>query len=129
MIDRNLTVSYLIVDEMHQEHPQLIKDQYWDEVFPNELPYNDESKRAVPPEPSTAKLGLTNLENKDNLSTIDSIHSITSHTNFDPYADQKDNVPSSKVTFNGNDAMSTSTDRKISSEEMNLQTSPTGCKL
>ena len=25
-------MSYLIVDEMHAEHPELIKDQYWDEV-------------------------------------------------------------------------------------------------
>ena len=24
---------------MHHEHPELIKDQYWDEVFPTELPY------------------------------------------------------------------------------------------
>lgn len=31
-------VSYLIVDEMHNEHPQLIKDQYWDDVEFN-LPY------------------------------------------------------------------------------------------
>ncbi|EDW79452.2 uncharacterized protein Dwil_GK20485 [Drosophila willistoni] len=58
MIDRNLTTSYLIVDEMHQEHPELLKDQYWDEVFPNELPYADESQRQAPPEASTAKLDL-----------------------------------------------------------------------
>ena len=30
--------SYLVVDEMHQEHPELIKDAYWDEVD-FELPY------------------------------------------------------------------------------------------
>ncbi|XP_026472066.1 bestrophin-2-like [Ctenocephalides felis] len=34
LVDRNLQVSYLIVDEMHHDHPELIKDQYWDEVFP-----------------------------------------------------------------------------------------------
>ena len=38
LIDRNLQVSYLIVDEMHAEHPELVRDQYWDEQFP-ELPY------------------------------------------------------------------------------------------
>ena len=38
LIDRNLQVSYLIVDEMHLEHPDLVKDQFWDEAFP-ELPY------------------------------------------------------------------------------------------
>jgi hypothetical protein len=32
MIDRNLQMSYLIVDEMHNEHPELLKDQYWNEI-------------------------------------------------------------------------------------------------
>jgi len=39
LIDRNLQVSYLIVDEMHAEHPDLIRDQYWDDVLPDELPH------------------------------------------------------------------------------------------
>ncbi|XP_017040126.1 bestrophin-2 isoform X2 [Drosophila ficusphila] len=58
MVDRNLQVSYLIVDEMHHEHPELLKDQYWDEVFPNELPYTiaAERFRENHPEPSTAKI-------------------------------------------------------------------------
>lgn len=55
MIDRNLQVSYLIVDEMHHEHPELVKDQYWDDVYPNELPYESEAKREQHPEHSTAK--------------------------------------------------------------------------
>jgi len=29
---------------MHQEHPEMVKDQYWDEVFPAELPYTVASK-------------------------------------------------------------------------------------
>lgn len=37
LIDRNLQMSYLIVDEMHHEHPELLKDQYWDQI-PTELP-------------------------------------------------------------------------------------------
>jgi hypothetical protein len=37
MIDRNLILSYLIVDEMHNDHPELLKDQYWDET-PSTLP-------------------------------------------------------------------------------------------
>ena len=31
-------MAYLIVDEMHEEHPDLMHDKYWDEVFPKELP-------------------------------------------------------------------------------------------
>ncbi|XP_067012462.2 bestrophin homolog 24 [Anabrus simplex] len=45
LVDRNLQVSYLIVDEMHQEHPEMVKDQYWDEVIPQELPYTAASKQ------------------------------------------------------------------------------------
>ncbi|ALC44679.1 Best3 [Drosophila busckii] len=61
LIDRNLQVCYLIVDEMHNEHPELVKDQYWDDVFPQELPYADESQRQAPPEASTARLDLTKI--------------------------------------------------------------------
>jgi hypothetical protein len=38
MIDRNLQVSYLIVDEMHSDYPELVRDHFWDNVFP-EMPY------------------------------------------------------------------------------------------
>lgn len=37
LIDRNLQMSYLIVDDMHNEHPLLLKDQYWNEM-PTNLP-------------------------------------------------------------------------------------------
>lgn len=58
MIDRNLQVSYMIVDEMHHNHPTLVRDQYWDQVFPEELPYTLESLpfRESAPKPSTANL-------------------------------------------------------------------------
>lgn len=49
----------MIVDEMHHEHPELIKDQYWDEV-PSELPYTlaTENQREEHPEPSTARVNV-----------------------------------------------------------------------
>ncbi|XP_055590759.1 bestrophin-4-like [Uranotaenia lowii] len=58
MVDRNLQVSYLIVDDMHHEHPMLVKDQYWDEGFPYELPHTVASavRKEEPPQPSTAKI-------------------------------------------------------------------------
>lgn len=48
----------MLVDEMHHEHPELIKDQFWDEVFPVEVPYtaDTEKYREEAPEPSTAKI-------------------------------------------------------------------------
>lgn len=44
---------------MHHEHPELIKDQYWDEVFPIEVPYTAETEkyREQVPESSTANIG------------------------------------------------------------------------
>lgn len=45
---------------MHHEHPELVKDQYWDEVFPQELPYTAESEpfRDSHPLPSTANIAV-----------------------------------------------------------------------
>ncbi|GIY02631.1 bestrophin-1 [Caerostris extrusa] len=45
VIDRDIQVSYLIVDEMHQEHPELIKDQYWDEI--NGIPCETTNNRSL----------------------------------------------------------------------------------
>lgn len=59
MIDRNLQVSYMIVDEMHHNHPTLVRDQYWDEM-PSELPYTLETQpfRERHPQPSTANIEI-----------------------------------------------------------------------
>ncbi|XP_022921131.2 bestrophin-2 [Onthophagus taurus] len=51
LIDRHIKASYMIVDEMHQEHPELLKDQYWDEVVPKELPYTVASEHYRREEP------------------------------------------------------------------------------
>lgn len=54
-------VSYLIVDEMHHDHPELIRDQYWDEIFPMELPYTAAAQpfREEHPQHSTAGIQLS----------------------------------------------------------------------
>lgn len=44
--------AYMIVDEMHEEHPELLKDQYWEEVVPKDLPYtvaSEHYRRHEPP--------------------------------------------------------------------------------
>lgn len=58
MVDRNLQVSYLIVDEMHHDHPELLKDQYWDDKLPPELPYSSDAAKESHPLPSTAKIAV-----------------------------------------------------------------------
>lgn len=58
IIDRNLQVSYMIVDEMHHEHPELIKDQYWDAILPEDLPYTEGTLREQQPQPSTANIEI-----------------------------------------------------------------------
>lgn len=63
IVDRNVQVSYLIVDEMHHEHPELIRDQYWDQVFPTELPYTVAAgERERHPEPSTANIAVSDAD-------------------------------------------------------------------
>ena len=52
-----MQVAYLIVDEMHAEHPELIKDQHWDDGVPDELPYTiaaEETRSGEPWLESTA---------------------------------------------------------------------------
>jgi hypothetical protein len=44
LIDRNLQMSYIIVDDMHHDHPVLLKDQYWDQI-PTELPDRGRGER------------------------------------------------------------------------------------
>ncbi|XP_047740329.1 bestrophin-2, partial [Hyalella azteca] len=60
LIDRNIVVSYLIVDEMHEDHPELIKDMYFEEVVPAALPYTvaTEHYRTLPSQGSTANLQI-----------------------------------------------------------------------
>ncbi|KAL1489688.1 hypothetical protein ABEB36_013629 [Hypothenemus hampei] len=95
MVDRNLQVSYLIVDEMHHDHPELVRDQYWDEVFPQELPYTAaaaaaESMRNTHPLPSTANISVK-PEDQELINP--------SSVKIDSYMD---NMQSGPITFSAN---------------------------
>lgn len=51
LIDRHIKAAYMIVDEMHEEHPELLRDQYWEEVVPKDLPYTVASEHYRREEP------------------------------------------------------------------------------
>lgn len=46
---------------MHHDHPELVKDQYWDEVFPPDLPHTlaSEPFKEQHPLPSTANIAVS----------------------------------------------------------------------
>ncbi|XP_077302048.1 bestrophin 2 isoform X2 [Arctopsyche grandis] len=52
LIDRHVKAAYMIVDEMHEEHPELLRDQYWEDVVPRDLPYTlaaEQYRKGEPP--------------------------------------------------------------------------------
>uniref|UniRef100_A0A1B0G267 Bestrophin homolog n=1 Tax=Glossina morsitans morsitans TaxID=37546 RepID=A0A1B0G267_GLOMM len=51
LIDRHIKAAYMIVDEMHEEHPELLRDQYWECVVPKDLPYTVASEHYRKDEP------------------------------------------------------------------------------
>lgn len=54
----------MVVDEMHEEHPELLRDQYWEQVVPAELPYNVAAGqfRRKEPQGSTASMKIKSRE-------------------------------------------------------------------
>lgn len=75
----------MIVDEMHEEHPELLKDQYWEEVVPKDLPYTVASEHFRKEEP---KGSAENYKIKEADALYANINPMTKRNmNEDNYAD------------------------------------------
>jgi len=67
----------MIVDEMHEEHPELLKDHYWEQKVPEQLPYNlaSEHFRQTEPQGSAAEIKV-----KNNESVYGELNSVKRHS-------------------------------------------------
>lgn len=74
----------MIVDEMHEEHPELLKDQYWEEVVPKELPYTVASEHYRRHEP---KGSAETYKVKESDAVYANIMPSKRNLNEDTYAD------------------------------------------
>ncbi|XP_043469914.1 uncharacterized protein LOC122503438 isoform X1 [Leptopilina heterotoma] len=93
LIDRHIKAGYMIVDEMHEEHPELLKDQYWDEVIPKDLPYTVASEQYRKEEPKGSAEHYKVKESDAlyaNVMLGNQLHSVNQHRKMhqdDMYAD------------------------------------------
>lgn len=57
-------MTYLIVDKIHEDYPELMQDQYWNTLVPKQLPFTiaSEKYREDCPQLSTAKLNITEVD-------------------------------------------------------------------
>ncbi|EFN85882.1 Bestrophin-2 [Harpegnathos saltator] len=127
LIDRNLQVSYLIVDEMHHEHPELIRDQYWDEIFPMELPYTAAAQpfREEHPQPSTARIQLSAAQQELQPSSVKIDEMLADYPKF--HSDIADDAASG-IHFTARGKMSRSTSR-VSTRDRTLSGGSTSSNL
>ncbi|XP_013788699.1 bestrophin-4-like, partial [Limulus polyphemus] len=58
LIDRNIEFSYLVVDEMYKEQPELTKYQYCNEAMPEELPFTITAQHLYTKHPQDSAAGI-----------------------------------------------------------------------
>lgn len=56
-------MTLLIVDKLYEQHPQLMQDQYWRDLVPEQLPFTVASQKYVDdcPQASTANMNITSI--------------------------------------------------------------------
>jgi hypothetical protein len=91
LIDRNLQMSYLIVDEMHHEHPELLKDQYWNQI-PQELP--DKSREKDKEKKASNVADIFDLDDNNRKSTP----RVTRRTTTNVFINVNDDEPGVKIS-------------------------------
>lgn len=59
-----MQIGYILVDRIHQAHPKLIKDAYWDVIAPSSLPFTVASQEYISeyPEFSTKDVKVKHLD-------------------------------------------------------------------
>lgn len=101
-IDRHIKAAYMIVDEMHEEEPDIVKDAYWDEIVPKELLYTVGSVEDRKLEPNCfegeAAPEKSNRRRKSTLKEYSKKHKETSE--ITGQSSFKANSRSNRKTFN-----------------------------
>ncbi|XP_013102090.1 bestrophin-2-like [Stomoxys calcitrans] len=77
LIDRSIQVSYLIVDEMHNEHPELLKDHFWKGLHPTQASNIFQFPSYDPPPHSTAQMEVRVPENERSFFKIPLVESFS----------------------------------------------------
>ena len=79
---------------MHNEHPELLRDQYWDEAVPQELPHTVASQafRTSPHMGSTAQLTMTSYE-KELFPSGSQLHRLDEESDGDQDTESEGIIP------------------------------------
>ncbi|XP_071745266.1 uncharacterized protein [Lepeophtheirus salmonis] len=105
IIDRHFRVAYMIVDEMHDNNPELLKDIHWNETVPNNLPYTEDTAhyRKEEPKGGAEKIFDEDLYGYSNYSKYGFLRRMSS--NRPTSARKSSNISLSKTLTNGNAVM------------------------
>lgn len=104
-IDRHMKAAYMIVDEMHEEEPEVVKDAFWDEIVPKELPYTVGSAgfRKLDPHCVDNETQQTTTQAKSKISRIKSLKGMDWMRSFKETKRNRDNLYSKSMKKSSED--------------------------